>query len=458
MDRKMTALNPALSGSPVRAYLHFAVPSVLALLAWSAMPIVDGLFIARHLGILPLAAVNLIMPLFSVAFGVAFMISVGGSARAGKYIGEGNHRGANDVFSKTLIIGLAYALFFVLLGMLSSDLLFRMLGAGPDLFPFMHDYFDMLLWFFPVQILAVVFYYFVRIAGFPRLAGLSIVVCSLAKLVLNTLLILVADMGLSGAALSTGISTCLMLGILLLYRFSADNWLSFELQPSGWGKMLHTAYNGFSEFIDEISAGVVTYILNLIVIGSYGEKGVAALSVVNYSLFIGLMLFYGYSEALNAVCSQCYGAGKPERMGEFLRLVLGVTLITAVLLSLLVLVWGNTFVGFFIATAEPGLIELAEDFISVLWPIFLFNGLNVIIISYLTSIQRATASALVAVLRAFVLPLGLMFLFLNFLPQIPFVAAITLGEMLAFLVSCWLLMIHRPSRLFASPDAGDIRR
>lgn len=446
--------NPALKGNTLSAYLHFAVPSIIGLLAWSAAPIIDGLFIANYLGVLALASVNLIIPVFTMAFGIAYMISVGGSVRAGKYIGEGNREAANNIFSKTLIAGVIYSLLFVLLGALGSEGLFALLGASPALFGLMHEYFDILMWFFPVQVLSIIYYYFVLLTGFPRLAAAAIIIGTLANLVLNTLLIGVLGFGLKGAAFATGISAVLMLGVMLLYKRSPRGWLEFKPLQKDWKEMIRSAYNGISEFIDEASAGLITFVLNLIVVGMYGEKGVAAFSVVSYSLLIGILFFFGLSEALQAVCSQCYGARDAERLKQFLKLATALALASGMLFSGLLLVYGDAFIGFFLDASEVALMDTAKAFISILWPIFVFVGLNITIVAYLTSIHRPAASAVVAALRALVFPLGLLFVITRYFPEIPFLAAVTAGEMLAFGVALWLLWKHRPGKLFATGQDG----
>lgn len=442
-------INPALEGSPLSGYLKFAIPSIVGLLAWAAAPIIDGLFIANFMGMKALAAVNLIIPVFTVAFGISYMISIGGSVRAGKYIGEGNRQAAIDIFSKTVIANVIYSLIFVTAGTYGSEALFALLGAGPGLYPYMHDYFNTLLWFLPVQALSITCYYFVRIAGHPTLVSVAIVIGAVANPALNYLFIVVLELGMRGAALATGLSVTLMLGVTLLYRFSPKSWLEFKPLQSNWKEIMHAAYNGVSDFIDEISAGIVTLVLNLIVIESFGEKGVAAFGVVSYSLFIGILFFFGLSEALQAVCSQCYGARNTDRMKQFLRLTMVMTVISAIAFSGLLLVLGDVFIGFFINESEIRLIAMSREFISILWPIFLFTGLNILIVAYLTSVHRPTASAAIAVLRALLFPLGLLYVITQFFPQIPFLVAVTAGEMLAFLVAVWFFLKHRPGRLFA---------
>ena len=120
------------------------------------------------------------------------------------------------------------------------------------------------------------------------------------------------------------------------------------------------------------------------------------------------------------------------------------------LFSGLLLVFGDAFIGFFLDSSEIALINTAKTFISILWPIFIFAGMNIIFVAYLTSVHRPTASAVVAVLRALVFPLGLLFVIIQYFPEIPFLVAVTAGEMLAFLVAVWLLLKHRPGKLFAT--------
>lgn len=444
--------NPALEGSPVSGYLKFAVPSVIALLAVSAAPIIDGLFIANYLGVEALAAVNLVIPVLTVAFGFSYMIAIGGSVSAGKFIGEENKPAASDIFSKTIIIGVIYSLVFLAAGLYGSEELFSLLGAQPNLYPLMHDYFITILWFLPVQILAVIFYYYVRISGFPTLVSVAIVLGVVTNIALNYLFIGVLGYGLTGAALATGTSAIVMLGVMLLYKLSKHSWLNFNLIQSNWRDMAHATYNGLSDFVDEISAGVVTLILNLIVIKSLGDEGVAAFSVVIYSLYVGYLFFFGLSEALQAVCSQCFGAMNMDRMRQFLNITTLFVVISAVLFSALLLAFGEDFIGFFIDESEINLISTSKGFIAILWPIFIFNGLNVIVAAYLTSIHQPTASATVAILRALVFPLGLLYIITRFFPDIPFLVAITAGEMLALIVAIFFFLHYRPGKIFIKAE------
>ena len=95
-------------GADLFALLH---PVDAGHAAQSSAAIVDGFFVGRYVGAMSLAALNLVMPMFSLFFGVGVMLASGGAVRAGKYLGEKRPEAASAIFTKTmlslLLVGLA---------------------------------------------------------------------------------------------------------------------------------------------------------------------------------------------------------------------------------------------------------------------------------------------------------------------------------------------------------------
>jgi len=448
--------NPALEGKPLTGYVKFAMPSIAGLMAISAAPIIDGLFIANFLGVDALAAVNLLIPVFTVLFGVPYMIGIGGSVTGGKYIGEKNKPAANRVYGMTVLTGVFYGLIVIAMGLLFSEQLFSLLGAEQDLYPFLHAYYDTLILFMPIEVSAIVLYYFVRVAGHPTLVSIGVIVGVLANIFLNYLFIVSLQLGLQGAALATGISALIMASILLLYRFSNRAWLKFKPSRSGIKDMAYSAYNGLSDLVDETSAGIVAFALNFIVISRYGSDGVAAFGVVMYSIYIGVLFFFALSETLQAVGSQCFGARDGGRLRQFIKINFVFTVISSLVFSVLLLVFGDVFIGMFIEETETELFELSKSFLAILWPVFIFIGLNLMAAAYLTSIHKPTSSALVSFLRALVLPLGLLWVLVNTFPEIPFLYAVLAAEMITLIVALVLYFRNRPETLFNGTTNGSV--
>ncbi|HCL39035.1 MAG TPA: multidrug transporter MatE, partial [Marinobacter hydrocarbonoclasticus] len=210
--------------------------------------------------------------------------------------------------------------------------------------------------------------------------------------------------------------------------------------------------NGVSEWINELSVGLVMLLINWLLMTTQGVAGVAAFTVVNYLIFLSLMVFYGISDAMHVLISHNLGAGNAERIRRFMGC--GATVILSLALALVVTVWlfGNQVVRLFLdTTADPATAALADRFLTILWPLFLVNGINVLLSVYLTAMHKALPSALVAFSRSLVLPALLLVGIARFAPEWPLLLALPLAEWLTFGLAIALFLRFRPQRVITAP-------
>ena len=76
------------------------------------------------------------------------------------------------------------------------------------------------------------------------------------------------------------------------------------MRGGSWKEIIRAAYNGFSEFANEISAGFLTFLFNRIMIRRLGVAGVAAYTIVKYILYLGTMACYCISDAIQPIISK----------------------------------------------------------------------------------------------------------------------------------------------------------
>ena len=119
----------ALEGPIFPTFIRYMMPTLLGLIAMTSGSLVDGMFIGNYEGVTALAAVNLIIPITTLLFGVSMMISIGGSVRGGKYLGEKNTPAASAIFSKTLMFMVVYGLIVIALGLVFEEEIFSSLGG-----------------------------------------------------------------------------------------------------------------------------------------------------------------------------------------------------------------------------------------------------------------------------------------------------------------------------------------
>ena len=440
--------NDALEGPIVRTFIKYMMPSLLGLIAMTSASLVDGMFIGNYEGVTALAAVNLIIPITTLLFGVSMMISIGGSVRGGKYLGEKNTAAASAIFSKTLIFMVVYGLIVIALGLMFEAEIFATLGADKTLFPVMSEYYRIIFPFLFFQFIVIQIYFFIRLDGFPNLAATVLAIGAVVNISLDYLFIAIYGWGLAGAALATGLSEVISLAVMLAYFFQPQRKIFFSLRQKNWREVFQAAYNGISEFINEVSGALIGFIFNWMLIQRAGVTGVAAITLVNYLLFIGFMAYFAISDSIQVIISQNYGARNPQRIRAFLRtagiMIVGVS---AGIISLLI-AGSESLIGLFIdIERDSETLVLALEFVAYVWPVFIFAGFTMLISGYLTAVHLPFQSALVASCRSLIMPAGLLVLFYMLLADYRFVAAISVAEAISFVIAVTLYLYHTPNSI-----------
>jgi|TARA_B110000902_G_scaffold264070_1_gene344571 putative MATE family efflux protein len=448
MNTDATADNDALDGPIVLTFIKYMMPSLLGLIAMTSASLVDGMFIGNYEGVTALAAVNLIIPVTTLLFGVSMMISIGGSVRGGKYLGEKNTAAASAIFSKTLMFMVVYGLLVIALGLIFEAQIFASLGANETLFPVMSEYYRVIFPFLFFQFIIIQIYFFIRLDGFPNLAAAALALGAVVNITLDYVFIAVLSWGLAGAALATGLSQVMTLIVLLVYFFQPQRKIFFGLRQKNWQEVFQAAYNGISEFINEASGAIIGFIFNWMLIQRAGVTGVAAITLVNYLLFIGFMTYFAISDSIQVLISQNFGARNSQRISAFLRTAgIAIVVVSAGIIGLLV-AGSESLIGLFIdVERDSETLALALEFVYYVWPVFLFAGFTMLISGYLTAVHLPFQSALLAMCRSLIMPAGLLILFYMLLSDYRFVTAISVAEAISFVLAVTLYLNHTPTNV-----------
>ena len=439
--------NQALQGAIVPTFFRYLALDVLGLIAMTSAMLVDGLFIGNYVGVTALAAVNLIIPISTLLFGVGMMLSIGGSVRAGKYLGEYDRPAASAIFSKTLVSMALYGVAAVSLALAFEERLFTGLGATPELFPAMSEYYRIIMPFLLAQLIVLALYYFIRLDGYPNLVATALTIGALVNIVLDYLFIGLFGWGLTGAALATGISQALPLPVMMLYFLKPGRRLRFAIRQRNWKEVFQAAYNGISEFINEVSGGIVALILNWMLLQRIGVSGVAAITVVNYTMLLGYMMYFAISDTIQVMISQNFGARNAIRMAAFLRTAAGTIAVLSAVFITVLLTTSEPIIRLFVDAGDSAAtVAMATEFVTYIWPLFLFAGVNILISGYLTAIHRPFQSGVVALCHSLILPAAFLVLAYWLLSDQRFVVALPVAEAATCVLAVALFMRYSPTR------------
>ncbi|OEU58677.1 MAG: hypothetical protein BA862_04440 [Desulfobulbaceae bacterium S3730MH12] len=436
-----------LVGRVFSVFSYYAVPSVVGMVAVSSAFIVDGFFIGNYVGSRALAAVNLTLPVNSMLIGIALMLSIGGSVRCGKYLGQGNIRFASINFSYTLAAIVLFSLIITVLGTIFIKPLTMMLGADQSLAEPVNQYLSIILLFTLFQLGGLCLSFFLRVDGYPVLASIALIGGSILNIILDWFFVVQLTMGLQGAALATGISHTMGLFFVLFSFVLTKSRFRIVRDKCGWTEVIKNAANGFSEFANELSVGVVILLFNWVIMQKLGENGLAAFTIINYSIFFALMVCYAISESTQPIISKNYGALNGKRIYSFLKTASCTVIIIGISMSIIMFFFSEKLVETFLEKGDEKVADLAVMYARYVWPVFLFSGLNIVFSSYLTAMQKPIPSAVIALSRSLILPILLLLILPIFFGDIGIFMAIPLAEVVALAIAIFLVKRNSPNKL-----------
>ncbi|OEE43540.1 multidrug transporter MatE [Enterovibrio norvegicus] len=446
----MATKNRITDAPIIPTFFYFALPSLAGLLAISSASIVDGIFVGRYLGAAPLASINLLIPYFTFMFSVCLMIAIGGTVLAGRYIGEKKQKKADAIFSQSLISAMLFTAVMAAIVTPNSGYLFDALNAPQDIHETMNSYFGIMSFCLIIQLTTMVLYYFVRADGFPVLATAALIFGSITNIALDILFLGYLGLGIEWAAWATTIAQSIQLIVLLSFFVQKNRTLKFTLKGLKIKESARAFINGFSEFINEISVGIVIFTVHWLLLLNGDDAAIAGFSIANYVLFISMMAYYGIVDAIHILVSQNLGAGNHRRIRQFMILAAITILSISTVLVLVCTLIPHHLSQLFLSDLENASQQSALLYLNILWPCLMFSGLNVLISAYFTAVQKPLQSTAIALSRGLVLPVVLLLSFSTYLKQTHFLAALPVAEFITLALALTLFAVHQKRK---TPDA-----
>ncbi|WP_288693642.1 MATE family efflux transporter [uncultured Brachyspira sp.] len=438
-----------IENSSIKLFFKFAIPSILGMIMGSASVFVDGFFVAHFISANAFTAINIVWPITALSFGIYVMLTIGSIALAGKCIGENNIRRANLIFTQTLIVVLTIATLPLIIAYIFRTNLLPLFGAHGEIYQLSLDYIEGVLFATFFWGIAYVLSQFVRLNGSPKFASLMFIISSIANMILDPIFIVVFKLGISGAAWATAISQMIAFIMGLLYFFKPNCKLKIIKVYGGWIYILKASFNGFSEFLSNLSSGLIPWLFNITAYNISGNNGILVYSVANYAIMFFIMLAYSIGEALEPLVSVSYGAKNKNRMKDFLKISIFLISIISILISIVLLINPSSLVKMLLQDVDVKTFEEANFFVRASIPTFIGVGINIIMSAYYTSVQKAGASAIVAALRSTILPIALVLTLPNIIGFLGLILVLPISEVATLIVSVMLYKNRKPDILIS---------
>lgn len=422
--------------------LAFTIPTMIRMIFISMYTIVDGIVVSNYVGSVGLSAINIVYPVLNVCMALAFMLGSGSNAIIGKKLGEGKREEACSFMTLIIIINVLAIVALIAVFLTVDEQIYMMLGSDKELLPYCVEYGTIIVMGGPVWVMQVLFQSYLVTTDRPRMGlGLSIA-SGVVNIVLDILLVGYLGMGLTGAALAS-ISGMVIGGLVpLIVFFKKDSLLHFAKPVWRGMEFLKAMGNGSSEMVSNLSSAITTTLLNLQMMSIVGEKGVAAISAILYLQFIFVAIFFGFTSGIAPVISYNFGAKNYDNIRKAFRISMGITLVISIGMSSLAILTDDFWVWIF-ASHDEALSDLMLEGFRIIIVSVLLTGVNVYASGFFTALNNGKVSALISILRTFVLEAGALIL----LPRLFGLAgvwwALPAAEGLALIVTVVMLVRYR---------------
>lgn len=380
-----------------KQFFRYVSQNILGMIGVSAYILADTFFIAQAQGADGIAALNLVLPVYSLIFALGAMLATGAATRFALERHEGKH--ADSYLAEALAWAGILSVPFILLGIFGAESIVRLLGGEPDIVTVGAPYTRIFLLFTPFFMCNYILRSFVLNDGDPSLAMTATMASSLFNIVMDWVLMFPLKMGMAGAALATAASPIVGMGINALHFRKKTNTLCFRWHKPTFKLLAHVSAVGVSGFIGEIAGGMTTMVLNFLILGLTGSIGVAAYGVVANVAIVATAIFSGISQGSQPLLSDAYSRGETGQV----RQVLTMSILTALALSVLMIVCFEVFaeplVAVFNSEHDPVMADLACQGMRLYFLGYLFAGFNIAGTGYLSAVGAAKWAMITSILR-----------------------------------------------------------
>ncbi|WP_315076637.1 MATE family efflux transporter [uncultured Clostridium sp.] len=380
-------------------FTKFITLNIIGMLALSCYILADTYFISNGLGTNGLASLNLAISIYSFIHATGLMIGIGGATKFTILKTQSEHNKANEVFTHCIILSVVIGMFFVLTGIFNSEVISRLLGANKETFTMTNTYLKTILCFSPCFILNNVLIAFIRNDNSPRLAMTGMMLGSFSNIILDYIFIFPLNLGMFGAAFATGLAPIISILLLSLHFIKKKN--QFHIQKCKIDLLIFKNISslGISSFITEISSGIVLIIFNIVILSLTDNIGVAAYGIVANLSIVAVGMFTGIAQGMQPLVSNSYGMKNNLQLRQLLKYGIILSLSISVLIYIIVNLFSSELISFFNSENNLLLKYYATNGLLLYFIGFVFAGVNIVIISFLSSIENPKVAFIISLIR-----------------------------------------------------------
>nr|WP_302329684.1 MATE family efflux transporter [Clostridioides difficile] len=357
----------------------------------------DSIIVGRFIGKEAMAAVSGANPIMFLLVAALMGVSLGFSILVSQFYGSGDLKKVKATIDTTYILLFIGSILISILGIVFGGPMLKLMNTPESVFAQSKLY------------LTIIFSGILFSAGYNSvsaiLRGLGdsvtplyfLIIATILNIVLDLTFIVVLRMGVEGVALATIMAQAVSFIISIIYLNKKHEVLKFKIKgivydnkifkdglrlglPSGVQQMLFSIGNMALQFL----------------VNSYGTSAMAAFGAgLRIENFISLPIM-NLGSAVSTFVAQNIGAGENERVKKGIRESIKMTLVLAVTVIALILLFRENLISLF--NTDKDVIKIGSSYLFIIGPFFLFIGTSFV----LSSAMKGAGDSMFALISSIV--------------------------------------------------------
>ena len=398
--------------------LKLSLPTVAAQIINMLYNIVDRIYIGHipQTGTLALTGVGVCMPLIMIVTAFAAFVGFGGAPRASIFMGRNDHKMAEKTLGNCFTVQIAIAVILTVVLLLWNRDFLLAFGASSNTVEYGVAYMNIYAAGTIFVQITLGMNAFITAQGFAKTSMLSVLIGAVSNIILDPIFIFGLNMGVAGAALATIISQALSCTWVLLFLLGKKTQLRLCFKTMGLNRKIVFLCLSLclSNFIMQASESIISICFNSSLQNYGGDIAVGAMTILTSVMQFAMLPLQGLGQGAQPIISYNYGARNAKRVKDAFKLLLKVSLIYSTLLWACVMLLPQGFAAMFTNSQE--LMDFTQTALRIYMACMLLFGIQMACQMTFTSLGKAKASILVAVMRKFILLIPLIYLLPAILP------------------------------------------
>ncbi|MDR2848046.1 MAG: MATE family efflux transporter [Bacteroidales bacterium] len=370
------------NGKPWKLVLQFSVPMLIGNVLMQFYNVADTYVVGNFLGTKALAAVGASGPVVFALVSFIIGIANGCTIIIAQYFGAKNLNKVQNAIDTVIIFVLVAAFLITLIGLLLCEPLLRLVNTPADVMDGARTFYYVtmvgVIPLFGVNVLSSV----LQGTGNSKTPLYYLIFSSVLNILLLLLFVPVLHYGIAGAAWATVLAETVTVIVMIVWLNSRHPFIHITFRPRHFDfeifrKSLRIGLpNGIQHAL--IAVGMMAL---LRIVNTFNSDVLAAYSIAGRIESLASAPAMTFSAAIAAFVGQNVGAHKFDRVSEGLKATLSISILVSAAISLLVVVFRYTVMGWFTTGGEVNVIEVGSRYLLIIAPfyavfstLFVFNG------------------------------------------------------------------------------------